>query len=71
MHSCSKHIPYASGHACCKGDVSVLRLTTTLPAAADETKAGFDVHFVENYDEVFKIALDYESSELPLAAAAS
>ncbi len=42
-----------------------------LPAAADETKAGFDVHFVENYDEVFKVALDYESSELPLAAAAS
>ena len=39
--------------------------------AADETKAGFDVHFVERYDEVFKIALDYESSELPLAAAAS
>ena len=38
--------------------------------AADETKAGFEVHFVENYDEVFKIALDYDSSELPLAAAA-
>ncbi|CAK0771468.1 hypothetical protein CVIRNUC_003863 [Coccomyxa viridis] len=38
---------------------------------SDETKAGFEVHFVENYDEVFKIALDYDSSELPLAAAAS
>lgn len=71
MHSCCKDIPHTSGHARCKGDVSVLRLTTMLPAAADETKAGFDVHFVENYDEVFKVALDYESSELPLAAAAS
>ena len=38
---------------------------------ADETKAGFEVHFVERYDEVFKTALEYESSELPLAAAAS
>ncbi len=38
---------------------------------ADETKAGFEVHFVDRYDEIFKIALDYESSELPLAAAAS
>lgn len=42
-----------------------------LGAAADETKAGFEVHFVENYDAVFKIALDYGSSEPPLAAAAS
>ena len=49
----------------------MLGLTNMLPAAADETKAGFDAHFVESYDEVFKIALDYESSELPLAAAAS
>ncbi|CAL5228054.1 g11119 [Coccomyxa viridis] len=38
---------------------------------SDETKAGFEVHFVDRYDEIFKIALDYESSELPLAAAAS
>lgn len=48
-----------------------MKLTTMLPAAADETKAGFDVYFVENYDEVFKVALDYKSLELPLAAAAS
>ena len=40
-------------------------------AAADETKAGFEVHFVENYDQVFKIALGYDSSELPMAATAS
>ena len=48
-----------------------MKLNTMLPAAADETKAGFDAYFVENYDEVFKIALDYKSLELPFAAAAS
>ena len=38
----------------------------------DDVRAGFDVHFVETYSEIFSLALDYdmEKSEFPQAAAA-
>ncbi len=38
---------------------------------ADEVKAGFEVHFVDKYSEVFDIALKHdEAKDLPRAAAA-
>ena len=39
---------------------------------ADDVKAGFDVHFVETYSEIFSLALDCsrETADFPRAAAA-
>jgi hypothetical protein len=40
---------------------------------AEDVKEGFEVHFVQTFDEVFRLALDYDkgaASDLPQAAAA-
>lgn len=41
---------------CCYGGFA-LKLT----GFADDVKEGFDVHFAETFEDVYKIALDYDA----------
>jgi hypothetical protein len=62
----------AAGRQMCICGIPVVGLTWAFSRGAAEVKEGLDVHFVQTYEEVYKIALGYGTPvEHPQEAAAA
>ena len=42
----------------------VQHVIRNVECSADDVKKGFSVHFADTYEDVYKVALDYEDSSL-------